>query len=72
MKAKDLLSLLQREPLGYYVHRQSGSHRVMRSNGRPQLIFAFHEGATIPSGLVRKILVKDVGLTVDEISALLS
>ena len=62
MKAKRLLAVLQREPLNYKVVRQSGSHRRMEAPGLPPLSFAFHDGATIAPGLVRKILVKDVGL----------
>lgn len=33
----------------------------MQSPDYPPLTFAFHDKATIPSGLVRKILVRDVG-----------
>jgi hypothetical protein len=35
------------------------------------LTFAFHDGATIPGGLVRKILVRDVGLDEEEARKLL-
>ncbi|MBS1888937.1 MAG: type II toxin-antitoxin system HicA family toxin [Actinobacteria bacterium] len=56
MKARRLLAVLERQPLGYEVVRQSGSHRRMQSPDHPPLIFAFHNGATIPAGLVRKIL----------------
>lgn len=62
MKAKRLLAVLERQPLGYEVVRQSGSHRRLRSPEYPPLTFAFHDGATVPAGLVRKILIKDVGL----------
>jgi hypothetical protein len=34
-------------------------------------MFAFHDGATIPGGMVRKILVKDVGLGDDVARGLL-
>lgn len=71
MKAKRLLAVLERQPLDYEVVRQSGSHRRMRSPGHPPLTFAFHDGATIPAGLVRKILVKDVGLDEEEARKLL-
>ena len=71
MKAKRLLAVLERQPLGYEVVRQSGSHRRMQSPGHPPLTFAFHDGATIPAGLVRKILVKDVGLDEEEARKLL-
>lgn len=66
MKAKRLLAVLERQPLGYRVVRQAGSHRRLDSSEHPPLTFAFHDKATIPSGLVRKILVKDVGLAEDE------
>jgi predicted RNA binding protein YcfA (HicA-like mRNA interferase family) len=71
MKAKRLLALLERKPLGYRVARRAGSHRRLESPGRPPLTFAFHDNATIPSGLVRKILVRDVGLAEDEARKLL-
>lgn len=61
MNAATLLRILERD-LGYRVVRTSGSHRVLESPGRPRLVFAYHSGQTFPPGLVRKILVKDVGL----------
>jgi predicted RNA binding protein YcfA (HicA-like mRNA interferase family) len=70
MKARELYGLLERA-LGYEVSRQAGSHRTMKASGRPTLHLAFHEGQSLPPGLVRKILVKDVGLSVDEAEALL-
>lgn len=71
MKAKRLLAVLERKPLGYRVVRRAGSHRRMEADGRPPLTFAFHDKATIPAGLVRKILTKDVGLAEDEARKLL-
>lgn len=71
MKAKRLLAVLEREPLNYRVSRQSGSHRRMEAPGRPPMTFAFHDKATIPSGLVRKVLVRDAGLAEDEARKLL-
>ena len=64
MKAPDLLRLLKRSPLDYQVARSRGSHRVLQSaSGYPELRFAFHDQVTIPPGLVRKILTKDIGMT---------
>jgi predicted RNA binding protein YcfA (HicA-like mRNA interferase family) len=71
MKAKRLLAVLERKPLGYRVARQSGSHRRMESLDYPPLTFAMHDKATIPAGLVRKILVRDVSLAEDEARKLL-
>ncbi len=61
-----MLRVLLREPLGYEVVRQNGSHRKLESsNGYPVLWFSFHDGITVPGGAVKKILVKDVGLDED-------
>lgn len=70
MKQNKLLALLKRK-LGYEVLRQEGSHRTLVAQGRPQLTFAFHDGVEIPPHLVRKILVKDVGLSEVEAAKLL-
>jgi hypothetical protein len=43
----------------------------MEAPGRPPLTFAFHDRATVPSGAVRRILTKDVGLAEDEARELL-
>jgi hypothetical protein len=44
----------------------------MRSRrGYPPLVFAFHDRATVPPGMVRKVLVRDVGLAADEALRLL-
>lgn len=66
MKANKFRRVLR--ALGYakVPGRGHGSHEILRADGRPQLTFAFHGNATIPGGLVRSILVKDVGLTMEE------
>ena len=71
MKARDLLAVLMREPLSYEITRRSGSHRRLKAPGRPPLTFAFHEGATVAPGLVKKILCRDIGLSEDEALRLL-
>jgi hypothetical protein len=43
----------------------------MEAPGHPPLTFAFHNKATVSSGLVRKVLVRDVGLAEDEARKLL-
>lgn len=63
MKARKLLAILTRQPLDYRIVRTQGSHRTLVSEEYPRLLFAFHDHRTIPPGLVRKILEKDVGLT---------
>ncbi|KFJ02678.1 type II toxin-antitoxin system HicA family toxin [Bifidobacterium thermacidophilum] len=69
MRSSDLLRILAH--LGYIEDRRVGSHRRLKANGRPDLTFAFHDGQTVPPGLVRKILAKDVGLSEDEIREIL-
>lgn len=71
MKASDLLAVLRREPLGYQEARRKGSHRVLRASGRPDLRFSYHDGATVPPGVVRHYLVKVIGLDDDEALRLL-
>lgn len=67
MKARRLRSLLQRE-LGYVVvpDRGKGSHRRLEAPGRPGLWFAFHDGDEVGAAMIRQILMRQVGLTLDE------
>jgi predicted RNA binding protein YcfA (HicA-like mRNA interferase family) len=67
-----LRRVLEGGALSYHVERTSGSHRTMKSADRPTLHLSFHDDATLPPGLVRKILVKDVGLTEEEALKLVS
>ncbi|ADB51529.1 type II toxin-antitoxin system HicA family toxin [Conexibacter woesei] len=72
LKPAQLMAVLQREPLAYEIVRQRGSHRRLRSrNGHPDIGFSFHGGITLPPGLVRKVLVGDVGLSEDVARSLL-
>lgn len=71
LKARQLLRILDAQPLGYRTVRQSGSHRTLEAPSRPMLTVAFHERATIAPGLVRQILVRRVGLCEDEALRLL-
>jgi predicted RNA binding protein YcfA (HicA-like mRNA interferase family) len=72
LKPAQLLRLLRE--IGFEIEpgsRGGGSH-LWVTNGEVRLRWAFHKGATIPPGLVRKILTKDIGLTDDEVKQLLS
>jgi predicted RNA binding protein YcfA (HicA-like mRNA interferase family) len=45
--------------------RQQGSHRrLVSERGYPPLTFAFHDRVTLPPGVVRDVLVGQVGLPV--------
>lgn len=65
LKARVMLRLLQAE-LGYSLVRRSGSHRRLVAVGRPELTFAFHDRRSLTPVEVRDILVKQVGLSVDD------
>lgn len=65
MKARRLLTMLTQE-LGYAVVRHEGSHRRLTAPGRPDLTFAFHDGVEVGGVAVRRILVKQVGLSETE------
>lgn len=69
MKSGDLLRIVT--GLGYVEVRRKGSHRRLVCEGKQSLTFAFHDGQTVPPGLVKKILSKDVGLTDEQIQDLL-
>jgi predicted RNA binding protein YcfA (HicA-like mRNA interferase family) len=71
MKAGRFLAVLTREPLGYKVTRQSGSHRTLEATDRPKLLWSYHDGADVPPGVIRKYLVNQVGLSEAEALALL-
>lgn len=72
MRWPQLRRVLKRKPLEYTITRQRGSHKTLESAaGYPTLHLAFHDKADIPSGMVRKILTKDVGLSDKEAKRLL-
>jgi predicted RNA binding protein YcfA (HicA-like mRNA interferase family) len=64
LKAQVLLRILERQ--GYREVRRSGSHRRLEAPGKPAVTFAFHDGATVGGSLVRRILVKRVGMSEDD------
>jgi predicted RNA binding protein YcfA (HicA-like mRNA interferase family) len=71
MKAGKFLSVLRREPLGYEVTRQKGSHRTLEAAGRPKLLWSYHDAADVPPGVIRKYLVSEIGLSEAEALTLL-
>jgi predicted RNA binding protein YcfA (HicA-like mRNA interferase family) len=71
MKAGQFLAVLTREPLGYKITRQRGSHRKLEAAGRPALLWSYHDSATVPPGVIRKYLVNLIGLAESEAMTLL-
>jgi predicted RNA binding protein YcfA (HicA-like mRNA interferase family) len=72
LKAKQVLALLKREPLGYSQKRRKGSHRQLESaNGYPDIGFWAHDKDTLKGSVVKEILVKQIGLSEQEAQELL-
>ena len=69
VKAKDLMKVLER--IGFKVIRITGSHhRLVHSDGRKTSI-PIHGSEPIGTGLLNKILKKDVGISKEEFEELL-
>lgn len=67
MKAKKMRALLRREGYRPVPGRGRGSHTVLVCPGREgQILFAFHDRATIGPVLIRKLLVKEAGYSITE------
>ena len=64
VKAKRLLAALLR--LGWQVKRQSGSHKTLSRNGRPDFVFAFHDGDEIGPKMLARIA-KHTGLSPNDL-----
>ena len=62
MKGSELERLLKSSALRYRVVSRRGSHRKMESPDHPPILFSYHDGADIPPGAVKKVLMKDVQL----------
>ena len=69
LKADELLSILARA--GFRQERQKGSHKTLKHLDGRSFTFAYHRGATVRPAMVRHILVKEAGLSDDEIARLL-
>ena len=69
LKPDQVLRLLRR--IGYQKVRQRGSHIVLRAEGRQTITLSVHKGRTVKPKHLRGMLVDRVGLTDDEIEALL-
>ena len=63
-KAKRVLAALLR--IGWYIKRESGSHKVLSRNGWPNVVFAFHDSDEIGPRMLARIA-KNTGLTPDDL-----
>lgn len=69
VKARELIRVLNR--LGFVETRSRGSHhRFEHPDGRKTTV-PVHRGRDIPRGLLRQIILTDIGITVEEFVALL-
>ena len=67
--ARQLVRVLGK--LGFVQTRSRGSHRRFEHPDGRKTTVPVHRGRDIPRGLLRQILTIDVGITIDEFSALL-
>ena len=63
-KAKQVLAALQR--LGWQQKRQSGSHRTLKREGWPDVVFAFHDGEEIGPRMLAR-LARTTGLRPEDL-----
>jgi predicted RNA binding protein YcfA (HicA-like mRNA interferase family) len=69
MKGRELLRHLARKPLLYVEdpnRSRKGSHRTLVSPIFGEVLLGFHDRADIAPGLVRKVFVRDVGLSEED------
>ena len=59
-KARRVLATLKR--IGWTVKRQKGSHQTLARDGRPDYVWAFHDGVEIGPRMLARIA-KHTGLT---------
>ncbi|HOT83062.1 MAG TPA: type II toxin-antitoxin system HicA family toxin [Candidatus Defluviicoccus seviourii] len=64
VKAGHVLAALAR--IGWRIARQSGSHRVLRREGWPDVVFAFHDSEEIGPRMLARIA-RQTGLQPDDL-----
>jgi len=63
MKTKELIKCLSRFPLCYKIHRQKGSHRILKSPNYPDLRIGYHDTVEVSGSYIKNLLMKKVGLS---------
>ena len=65
LKAKDVVRILKK--LGFEEDRQKGSHLILINNfSHKRTVVPMHSGKDIRKSLLKKIIVEDAGITIDE------
>ena len=68
IKDIELIRVLQK--LGFFEHRQSGSHLVMKHEDGRRAVVSVHPGCDIPRGTLKGIL-RDIQVSNEEFEGLL-
>ena len=63
-KARRLLAALL--DIGWQVKRQTGSHRTLSREGRPDFVFAFHDGEEVGPKMLARVA-KHTGLRPEDL-----
>ncbi len=63
-RARHVLAALER--IGWKVKRQTGSHRVLERENRPNYVFAFHDREELGPRMLARIA-RHTGLTPDDL-----
>ncbi len=63
-RARRVLAALER--IGWKVKRQTGSHRVLERENRPNYVFAFHDREELGPRMLARIA-RHTGLTPDDL-----
>jgi predicted RNA binding protein YcfA (HicA-like mRNA interferase family) len=64
IKYKDLETALKR--LGFVSARQRGSHSLWKHDNGNIVVISIHKGKNIKSGLLHKIITKEIGITIED------
>ena len=65
LKAKEVVKVLKR--LGFEEDRQKGSHLILINNfSHKRTVVPMHHGKDIKKSLLKRIIVEDAGITIDD------
>ncbi|MCX8082856.1 MAG: type II toxin-antitoxin system HicA family toxin [bacterium] len=68
VKAKEVIKVL--EKIGFFLSRQSGSHKIYKNNEGKRVTVPYHSDKILHPKVLKSIL-KDASLTIDEFKKLL-
>ena len=68
LKPNEIIKVL--EKLGFFLSRQSGSHKIFKNRKGKRVTVPYHSGKTLHPKVLKSIL-KDADITVEELKKLL-